>query len=255
MTLYISTYFGEDLERLGLHEAVRATFYGIQIIVANFYAIFELFCPATWTFFTPVGELGLALYEMWEVSALPMGSLSYKEFFPCEAELALLEKQEPALFETYRELMCHFYICLDVHDGFKGNSNRLKSRAEYLFLTLEKAPKEARFGVVEDILQMMKEHDQGDILLEEDEGIYEKGDTFKSFHHQARQLVSQKVLLAGFMSVWLKRYVVPSPPHDVILSRTLLSAIQLVRGSSVRATPGHGVLHTAWSSCANGGLL
>jgi len=43
---------------------------------------------------------------------------------------------------------------LDVHGGFKGNSNRLKSWADYLFLTLEKALKEARFRVVEeDILR------------------------------------------------------------------------------------------------------
>jgi len=42
----------------------------------------------------------MALHEMWEVSALPMGSLPYEEYFLCEAELALLQKQEPALFET-----------------------------------------------------------------------------------------------------------------------------------------------------------
>jgi len=54
--------------------------------VANFYAIFELYCPATETFFTPVGELGMALHEMWEVSARPLGSLRYEEYFPCEAE-------------------------------------------------------------------------------------------------------------------------------------------------------------------------
>ena len=159
--------------------------------IANFYAIFELYCPSIGTFFTPVGELGMALHEMWEVSALPMGSLPYKEYFPCEAELALLEKQKPDLFENYSELMCHFCICLDVHGGFKGNSNRLKSWADYLFTTLEKAPKEARFGVVvEDILRIMKKHDHRDILLKEDEGVYEKGDTFKSFHHQACQPVS-----------------------------------------------------------------
>ena len=83
--------------------------------VANFYAIFELYCPATGTFFTPVGELGMALHEMWEVSALPLGSFPYEEYFPCEAELTLLEKKEPALFETYRELMCHLYICSSIH--------------------------------------------------------------------------------------------------------------------------------------------
>jgi len=120
-----------------------------------------------------------------------MGSLPYEEYFPCESELALLEKQEHALFETYIELMCHFYICLDVHGGYKESSNSLKSWADYLFLTLKKAPKEAQFGwIEEDILRMMREHDHGDVVLEEDDGIYERGDILKSFHHQARQPIS-----------------------------------------------------------------
>ena len=74
---------------------------------------------------------------------MPMWSLPYEEYFPCELELALLEIQEPVLFGTYKELMCHFYICLNVHDSYKGCSNSLKSKADYLFPTLEKALKEA----------------------------------------------------------------------------------------------------------------
>ena len=79
----------------------------------------------------------------------------------------------------------------------------------------------------------MKEHAQGDIVLEEDDGIYEKGDIFRSFHHQARQPMSQKALLAGFLSVRLKRCMVPSPSRDVILPTVLLSAIRLVHGHSL----------------------
>jgi len=71
--------------------------------------------------------MGMTWHEMWEISALPIGSLPYEEYFLCESELALLEKQEPALFETYRELMCHFYICLDMHGSYKGSLNNLKS--------------------------------------------------------------------------------------------------------------------------------
>ena len=74
LTLYVLAHFEEDLERLRLYEAVRVTCYGIQMSVANFYAIFELYCPAIGTFFTPIGELGIALHKMWEVSALPLGS-------------------------------------------------------------------------------------------------------------------------------------------------------------------------------------
>ena len=98
LTNYILAHFEEDLEKLNLHEAVRATCYGIDMKVACFYAILELYCPASGTFFTPIGELGMTLHEMREISALPFGSLPYEEYFPCETELALLEKQEPALF-------------------------------------------------------------------------------------------------------------------------------------------------------------
>ena len=58
-------------------------------------------------FFTPVRELGMALHEMWEVSNLPMGPLPHEEYFPCNKELKQLE-EETTLYETYRELMCHF---------------------------------------------------------------------------------------------------------------------------------------------------
>jgi len=81
---------------------------------------------------------------------------------------------------------------------------------------------------------MMREHDQGDIVLEEDDGIYEKEDTLKSFHHQARQPISWKAFLVGFLSVWLKKCVVSSPPHNAILLMALLLVILLVHGRSLR---------------------
>jgi len=37
---------------------------------------------------------------------------------------------------------------------------------------------------------MMREPDHGDVILEEDDDIYKKGNTLKSFHHQARQPIS-----------------------------------------------------------------
>ena len=70
--MYVLETFEEDLKQLGLHKTIRATCLGINIRVPTFYAILELYCLALGTFFTPIGELGMALYEMWEVSHLPM---------------------------------------------------------------------------------------------------------------------------------------------------------------------------------------
>jgi len=115
---------------------------------------------------------------------------------------------------------------------------KFKELGNYLFPNLEDAPESAHYGVVdEDIFRRMKEHAQGDIILEEDDGIYEKGDILRSFHYQARRPMSCKAMLAGFLSVWLKRCVVPSPSSDVILSTVLLPAVRLVHGRSLRLLP------------------
>ena len=89
---------------------------------------------------------------MWEVSALLLGSFPYEEYFPCEAELALLVKQEPTLFETYRELMCHLYICFSMHGGHKGVLCSLKSWENYLFPDLEVTPEAAHCGVADEYI-------------------------------------------------------------------------------------------------------
>ena len=71
---------------------VQATRLGMDISVPNFFVILERYNPHSGTFFTPVGEIGLALQELWEVSKLPMESLPYEEYFPGNQELRQLAK-------------------------------------------------------------------------------------------------------------------------------------------------------------------
>ena len=127
--------FADDRMRLGLYEAVRAICFRISISIPTFYAILEMYCLASGTFFTPVGKLGMALHEMWEVSNLPMGFYRTRSIF-CVPKSSQLEKKEAALYETYRELMCHFYICLGLHSG-RGATNSLKIWVDYLFPSLD----------------------------------------------------------------------------------------------------------------------
>jgi len=62
--MYVLEVFEADLKLLGLHEAVKATCFRININVPTFYAIFEIYCLVSGRFFTLVGELGIALHEM-----------------------------------------------------------------------------------------------------------------------------------------------------------------------------------------------
>ena len=93
--------FNTDLKRLGLHEAIRATCFGINISIPTFYAILEMYRLVSGMFFTPISELGMALHEIWKVSNLPVDSKPYEEYFLCAEELAQMEKDEMALYETY----------------------------------------------------------------------------------------------------------------------------------------------------------
>jgi len=50
---------------------------------------------------------------------------------------------------------------------------------------------------------------------------------FKSFLHHARTLISDRALLAGFPILWLKRCVMPTLPHKVLITDVVYSAVLL----------------------------
>ena len=52
-----------------------------------------------------------------------------------------------------------------------------------------------------DIARMMASSGHGDVILDEDDEIYEKGNMFTSFHHQESQSMSRKAFLASFLSI------------------------------------------------------
>ena len=68
----------ELLERVGLYPAIRAVQWGIPPSSHNFFGVLERYNSLTGTFFTPVGEMGLALHELYEVSGLASGDIPYE---------------------------------------------------------------------------------------------------------------------------------------------------------------------------------
>ena len=70
MVGFVLTEIGDFLLQTGLYGAVRAVQYGIPQSTQHFYAVLERYNPETCTFFTPLGEMGLAFHKMYEVSEL-----------------------------------------------------------------------------------------------------------------------------------------------------------------------------------------
>ena len=75
-----------------------------------------------------------------------MGSMPNEEYIPCAIELVQLEKDDPTLFETYWELMYHFYISLGVHNA-RGIANGMKNWPDYLFPVLDDVLREVQFPI------------------------------------------------------------------------------------------------------------
>ena len=72
----------------------------------------------------------------------------------------------------------------------------MKLWADFLFPVLDEAPEEVQFPISdENIAQVMAASGHGDVVLDEDDNIYEKGDKFKSFHHKASQSCPEKLFL------------------------------------------------------------
>ena len=101
MVGFVLAEFEHLLKQAGLYKTVRVVQYGIPQSSHHFYSVLERYNPWTCTFFTPVGEMGFALHELYEVSGLVIGDALYEEYVPTTEELHLLKKDDSQVYETY----------------------------------------------------------------------------------------------------------------------------------------------------------
>lgn len=248
MVEYVLTKLQLPLERSGLYHAVRAVQYGIPLSTHHFFAILELYNSDTCTFFTPVGELGFALHEMFEVSGLPMGELPYEEFVPTEEELNQLKAKSPEIYNTYWEVLCHFFICGKLTKWRSGGLKQI-SWAKYLFNGVMSKNEEIfpRGRSTREDVQTMLKGELDKFTSDSMEGGFPTGSHFHSYFHQAKAPLSEKALLAGFFMLRLKRCVVPTLPHEALSLEVVYPAVLLAHGQPLS-------LLTAMVSCMQSGL-
>jgi len=93
MVGFVLTELEDSLKQAGMYQAVRVVQYGIPQSSHHFYGILEHYNPWTCTFFTPVGEVGLDLHELYEVLGLVIGDAPYEEYVLTTKELHLTEER------------------------------------------------------------------------------------------------------------------------------------------------------------------
>lgn len=65
------------------------------------------FCPASNTYLTTIGELGLALSEMKAITGLPILCDFYEEYVPSEDEFSIIRREPPDFAATLDALFDH----------------------------------------------------------------------------------------------------------------------------------------------------
>ena len=68
---------------------------------------------------------------------------------------------------------------------------------------------------------------------ESNEDTFKLGTIFESFHPQAKVPISDRALLAAFLMLWLKRCVIPTLPHEAIVTNMVYPAVLLAYGKSI----------------------
>lgn len=84
---FMLSNFKAILKDIGLYGAIRNVQYSLHHSSYYLFSILEMYNSKSGTFLTFVGELNFALHEIFEVSLLTMGELSYEEIVPTMEEL------------------------------------------------------------------------------------------------------------------------------------------------------------------------
>jgi len=72
---------------------------------------------------------------------------------------------------------------------------------------------------------------------ESNEDTFKSDTIFESFHHPAKVPMFDRALLAGFLMLWLKRCVVPTLPHEVIVTDVVYPDVLLAHGKFIALLP------------------
>ncbi|ONK73232.1 uncharacterized protein A4U43_C04F28720 [Asparagus officinalis] len=244
LTDYVLTRWDEELKANGLYAAVRATMYGLTISIPHFLVLLELYNPDTNTFLMKYGELGLALHEMNNVSGLLMGNMVYQEYFPSNWELHQLKSATPNCYDTLWDLTYHYHVALA---GVKPLSKKtkpqisLKKFADYLFRNLESNSGEVicelRPLTPSEINELIKKSSAQSYTTASIEDDFPAGTKFQTFLWHAMQPIPPMTLLAGYLTIWLKKYVVLYQSTNVLPAKVFYLAVQLAHWKSLSLLP------------------
>jgi len=130
--------------------------------------------------------MGLALHELYEVSGLVIVDAPYEEYIPTSEEPHLLKKEDPQVYETYWEVLCHFHICGQISSS-RNRGVKPMSWASYLFngINEKDSPVTSLAPYTDEEIAERINAPVSSYTTESNEDTFRQNAVFESFHHQA----------------------------------------------------------------------
>src|SRR3954470_22498838 len=169
---------------------------------------------------------------MQHVSGLSAGKFPYEEHVPPSAELELLKIQDPELYSTYWEILCHFFICGELKDRGRGGV-AFSTWAEYLFPGIG-ADQVEELTVLSE-LKARKLALESKVTLKESVAGSSSRTPPRNFCYFGRRPLTSRARLAGFLSIWLGKCVVPT--REAATVKVLLLGARLACGVKIALVP------------------
>src|SRR3954468_9117926 len=246
------TEFEDQLRQIQLFPTMLAVRQGVRANVNNFLCMLEQYSSETCTFFTPVGEIEISPWEMQHVSGLPAGEFPYEDDMPPSAELELLKMQDPELYSIYWAVLCHFFICREPKGRGRGGVV-FSTWAEDLFPGIGADQVEELTVLFE--LEARQLALESKVTLKESVAGSSSRAPPRNFCYFGKRPMTSQARLAGFLSIWLGKCVVPT--REAATVGVLLPAARLACGVRIALVPAiianiqHGLREVSTAFLAN----
>jgi len=135
-------------------------------------------------------------------------------------------------------VLCHFHICGQI-SSWRNRDVKQLSWASYLFNGINEKdnPVTSLAPCTDEEIAERINASASSYTTESNKDTFGPDMVFESFHHRARVPIFDRALLGGFLMLWLKRCVVPTLPHEVIVADVVYPAVLLAYGKSIALLP------------------
>ena len=170
-----------------------------------YFAIIELFCPATNTFITPNSELGFSLIELRDVFGLPILEEFYEEFVPLSS---ISERENKEFRVVFQQVFALTEMSRDSRHKFKAGTwiKTMLPKGPTKNITFSEDPKVFKKKVVTMDLSSLSPRRK---MRKHTTSYVDYLEFLPYLERTCSGILPKRHLAAAYLAIWLSKIIVP----------------------------------------------